>query len=164
MNDQRQESPEEPLKTASDEMTKASLSNGLDSSSSRSLQAEKDIADSTILEQFAADKTNFVENTKLPKWLYKYLLFRFNLLDRTGDGVIDHEEFEYVLSEFGVSERVARQAFTIFTQVSSYFTYATWFFVDKADIVRWHNFFGTVLLYLRNLRNGGDFRSKSIPP
>merc|ERR550539_819288 len=83
-----------------------------------SLHEEKDIADSTILEQFAADdKTNFVEeSTKLPKWLYKYLLFRFNLLDRTGDGVIDHEEFEYVLSEFGVSERMARQAFTIFTQ------------------------------------------------
>ena len=38
-----------------------------------------------------------------------------------GDGVIDHEEFEYVLSEFGVSERVARQAFTIVTQVSQLF-------------------------------------------
>ena len=36
-----------------------------------------------------------------------------------GDGLIDHEEFEYVLSEFGVSERNARQAFTIFTQVES---------------------------------------------
>jgi hypothetical protein len=32
--------------------------------------------------------------------------------------VIDNEEFEYVLSEFGVSEKVSRQAFTIFTQVS----------------------------------------------
>jgi hypothetical protein len=108
-------------------------------------EEEKDIAEPTILEQFAADKANF-EDTKLPKWLYKYLVFRFNLLDRTGafyisipccktskknksssnsttcywflgDSVIDHEEFEYVLSEFGVSERTARQAFTIFTQV-----------------------------------------------
>lgn len=115
--DNGQKSPEESLKTASDEMTKAkdSLSNGLNSSISLKA-SENNIADSTILEQFAADKTNFVENTKLPKWLYKYLLFRFNLLDRTGDGIIDHEEFEYVLSEFGVSERVARQAFTIFTQ------------------------------------------------
>ena len=80
-NDQRQKSLEEPPKTvALDEMTKAK------NSSSLSLQEEKDIADSTILEQFAADKTNFVEeNTKLPKWLYKYLLFRFNLLDRTGE-------------------------------------------------------------------------------
>ena len=32
--------------------------------------------------------------------------------------MIDNEEFEYVLSEFGVSERTARQAFTIFTEVS----------------------------------------------
>ena len=35
----------------------------------------------------------------------------------SGDGVVDNEEFEYVLSEFGLSERVARQAFTIFTEV-----------------------------------------------
>ena len=98
----------------------------------------KDIAEPTILEQFAADKSNFEEqeSSKLPKWLYKYLVFRFNLLDRVGnfisrpscfyghtllfagDGVIDHEEFEYVLSEFGVSERMARQAFNMVTQVS----------------------------------------------
>ncbi len=43
----------------------------------------EEIAEPTILEQFAADKANF-EETKLPKWLYKYLVFRFNLLDRTG--------------------------------------------------------------------------------
>ena len=85
-NDQRQKSLEEPPKTAAlDEMMKAK------NSSSLSLQ-EKDIADSTILEQFAADKTNFVEeNTKLPKWLYKYLLFRFNLLDRTGERDIEFQ-------------------------------------------------------------------------
>ena len=46
-----------------------------------------DIAELTILEQFAAtaDKSNFEESTKLPKWLYKYLVFRFNLLDRVGE-------------------------------------------------------------------------------
>ena len=86
-NDQRQKSLEEPPKTvALDEMTKAK-----NSSSRLSLQEEKDIADSTILEQFAADKTNFAEeNCKLPKWLYKYLLFRFNLLDRTGERDIEY--------------------------------------------------------------------------
>ena len=36
---------------------------------------------------------------------------------KLGDGIIDNEEFEYVLSEFGCSERVARQAFTIVTKV-----------------------------------------------
>ena len=47
----------------------------------------KDIAEPTILEQFAADKSNFEEqeSSKLPKWLYKYLVFRFNLLDRVGN-------------------------------------------------------------------------------
>lgn len=89
-----------------------------------------------------------IDDTNLPKWLYKYLLYRFDLLDRTGrlckaiqykhvkfpetfdflpplpyththtgDNIIDNEEFEYVLSEFGVGERTSRQAFTIFTQV-----------------------------------------------
>merc|ERR1712012_414630 len=78
---------------------------------------KEDIAELTILEQFAADTSNFEPYTycKLPKWLYKYLVFRFNLLDRVGDGIIDHEEFEYVLSEFGVSERTARQAFNMCT-------------------------------------------------
>ena len=51
----------------------------------------------------------------------KYLL-SINLRNifcfKLGDGIIDNEEFEYVLSEFGCSERVARQAFTIVTKVS----------------------------------------------
>ena len=38
----------------------------------------------------------------------------------TGDNIIDTEEFEYVLSEFGISEKIARQAFTIFTEVRSF--------------------------------------------
>ena len=38
----------------------------------------------TVLEKFANDDTN-IEETFLPKWLYKYLVFRFNLLDRTGN-------------------------------------------------------------------------------
>ena len=37
----------------------------------------------SALEMFAADKSDY-ESTILPKWLYKYLVFRFNLLDRTG--------------------------------------------------------------------------------
>jgi len=40
-------------------------------------------------------------------------------LDRTGDGKIDIEEFEYVLSEFGIKEKDSRQSFQIFTQYSS---------------------------------------------
>ncbi|XP_023349795.1 calexcitin-2 isoform X1 [Eurytemora carolleeae] len=57
-------------------------------------------------------------DTILPSWLHEYLVFRFDLLDRTGDGRIDTEEYEYVLSEFGIRERDARQAFLIFTQNS----------------------------------------------
>ena len=35
----------------------------------------------------------------------------------SGDNFIDVEEFSYVLSEFECSEKTARQAFLIFTQV-----------------------------------------------
>lgn len=79
---------------------------------------EDQVSQDSILEQFAKDHDHSLnlDSTALPKWLYKYLVFRFNLLDRTGDNVIDTEEFEYVLSEFGVSEKIARQAFTIFTE------------------------------------------------
>ena len=38
----------------------------------------------TTLEMFAADKADY-SSTILPKWLYKYLVFRFNLLDRCGE-------------------------------------------------------------------------------
>ncbi len=77
------------------------------------------MAKETVLEKFASHGTR-VDDSRLPKWLYKYLVFRFNLLDRTGDSVIDNEEFEYVLTEFGVSPRTARQAFTIVTQVRGF--------------------------------------------
>ena len=42
-------------------------------------------------------------------------LSRFDLLDRVGDGVIDAEEYEYVLSEFGIKEKDSKQAFLIFS-------------------------------------------------
>ena len=56
------------------------------------------------------------EETILPMWLHDYLRFRFDLLDRVGDGIIDTEEYEYVLSEFGLKEKDSRLAFLIFSQ------------------------------------------------
>ena len=57
-------------------------------------------------------KNNFMEKYLLSINLRNIFCFKL------GDGIIDNEEFEYVLSEFGCSERVARQAFTIVTKVS----------------------------------------------
>ena len=56
------------------------------------------------------------EDTILPTWLHDYLTYRFDLLDRTGDGEIDSEEFEYVLTEFGIRGKDSKQAFEIFSQ------------------------------------------------
>lgn len=57
-----------------------------------------------------------VSKLKLVPWLEKFIEYKFNLFDRTRDGVIDIEEFEYVLSDFGVPGRDARQAFILMTQ------------------------------------------------
>ena len=56
-----------------------------------------------------------LEATILPTWLNDYLRFRFDLLDRVGDGIIDTEEYEYVLSEFNIKEKDSRQAFLLFS-------------------------------------------------
>ncbi|KAL3884694.1 hypothetical protein ACJMK2_024806 [Sinanodonta woodiana] len=52
----------------------------------------------------------------IPDWLDKYIEYKFDLLDRTGDGVIDVEEYEYVMSEFGVPSKDARNAFLMFSE------------------------------------------------
>jgi len=48
-------------------------------------------------------------------WLAKFIDYKFSLFDRTRNGIIDVEEFEYVLSDFGVPGKEARQAFTLMT-------------------------------------------------
>lgn len=54
--------------------------------------------------------------TELPVWLTKYMEYKFNLLDRTGNGYVDEEEYEYVMSEFGVPPKDAKNAFLMFSQ------------------------------------------------
>lgn len=56
------------------------------------------------------------EPVKLPDWLDKYMEYKFNLLDRTGNGCVDIEEYEYVMSEFGVPPKDAKNAFIMFSQ------------------------------------------------
>jgi len=74
------------------------------------------------IEDFIQDASERVVeemDTILPHWLHEYLVFRFDMLDRTGDGLIDTEEYEYVLSEFGIKEKDARRAFMLFTENSN---------------------------------------------
>lgn len=56
------------------------------------------------------------EEEGAPKWLVTYLWFRFNMYDRTGDGVIDSDEFSYVLEDFGIPQRQSRQCYLIMTE------------------------------------------------
>ncbi|ESP02587.1 hypothetical protein LOTGIDRAFT_237907 [Lottia gigantea] len=73
-------------------------------------------------EHFNAECAKSAQNTnengsgmKIPGWLEKYIEYKFNLYDRTGDGVVDLEEYEYVLSDFGVPPKDARAAFLMFS-------------------------------------------------
>ncbi|KAL3884695.1 hypothetical protein ACJMK2_024807 [Sinanodonta woodiana] len=63
-----------------------------------------------------ATKENNNGTTNIPDWLEKYIEYKFDLLDRTGDGEIDIEEYEYVMSEFGVPSKDARNAFIMFSE------------------------------------------------
>ena len=55
-----------------------------------------------------------------------------------GDNVIDVEEFSYVLSEFECSEKTAKQAFLIFTQVSDKRKWGwLWAVVDGGTLPGW---------------------------
>merc|ERR1712173_112985 len=55
----------------------------------------------------------------IPDWLEQYIRYKFNLYDRTGDGEIDVEEFEYVLSHFNIPAKDCRTAYTMFSQNGS---------------------------------------------
>ncbi|CAM1321454.1 Scp2 (predicted) [Pycnogonum litorale] len=52
---------------------------------------------------------------KFPDWVKAYLLYRFQLLDRNQDGVIDEEEFIYVMDKLGISSKTAKTAYMMFT-------------------------------------------------
>lgn len=61
-----------------------------------------------------ADKRDVGEDA--PKWLATYMWFRFNMYDRTGDGVVDEEEFCFVLEDFNIPPKQSKQCFLIMTQ------------------------------------------------
>ncbi|XP_043190032.1 calexcitin-2-like isoform X2 [Amphibalanus amphitrite] len=85
------------------------------SSSNSSLTADPEVAAPADSPEPDKEQT---EKNPWPEWIHAYLQYRFNLYDRTGDGVIDEEEFVYVLTDFGVRERFSRQAWKMFTQGS----------------------------------------------
>lgn len=61
-----------------------------------------------------ADKKDSGEDA--PTWLATYMWFRFNMYDRTGDGIVDEEEFCFVLEDFGIPAKQSRQCFLMMTK------------------------------------------------
>ncbi|XP_063861001.1 sarcoplasmic calcium-binding proteins II, V, VI, and VII-like isoform X1 [Scylla paramamosain] len=50
------------------------------------------------------------EPKRSPEWLREYFNYKFMLLDVSGDGVLDEEEFVYIMSQHGASETDAKNA------------------------------------------------------
>lgn len=85
-----------------------------------------------------ADEVSY--ERKLPDWLEKYIRYKFDLFDRTGDGYLDCDEFEYVLGYFGVPVKDARSAFLMISQVSSYANQTTFYSACIVKLERTHVF------------------------
>jgi len=65
---------------------------------------------------FSDDKREESEGF-LPLWFENYIEYKFSLLDRAGDGVLDEEEFEYTLSDsFNISPKECKPAFRMMTK------------------------------------------------
>ncbi|CAD5111506.1 DgyrCDS812 [Dimorphilus gyrociliatus] len=60
---------------------------------------------------------NIYEN--VPVWLEDYIQYKFNLLNRTGDGIVDGDEFEYTLGLFDIPAKDCRTAFIMLTENNS---------------------------------------------
>jgi len=53
----------------------------------------------------------------IPIWFQDYIDYKFNLLDRAGDGFVDEEEFEYTLNDmFNIPPQDCRVAFCMISQ------------------------------------------------
>lgn len=58
----------------------------------------------------------------VPDWLENYIQYKFNLLNRTGDGIIEADEFEYTLSFFDIPAKDCRSAFIMLSEVNNFFS------------------------------------------
>ncbi|KAK3875799.1 hypothetical protein Pcinc_019353 [Petrolisthes cinctipes] len=50
------------------------------------------------------------DTRRIPSWIKEYFHYKFMLLDVTGDGVIDEEEYVYTMGQYGASEKNAKNA------------------------------------------------------
>ncbi|XP_042892060.1 sarcoplasmic calcium-binding proteins II, V, VI, and VII-like [Penaeus japonicus] len=67
----------------------------------------------------ASEKTHLVtpgETPTIPSWIREYFHYKFLLFDVAGDGVLDEEEFVYVMTQYGAVEAVAKKAWFLMTQ------------------------------------------------
>lgn len=53
----------------------------------------------------------------VPQWFENYIEYKFSLLDRAGDGILDEEEFEYTLNDaYNISPKDCQTAFRLMTK------------------------------------------------
>ncbi|XP_047472803.1 sarcoplasmic calcium-binding proteins II, V, VI, and VII-like [Penaeus chinensis] len=67
----------------------------------------------------ASEKTRLTyaeEKPAIPSWMKEYFHYKFLLLDVAGDGVLDEEEFVFVMTQYGAVEGVAKKSWFLMTQ------------------------------------------------
>ncbi|XP_042228099.1 uncharacterized protein LOC121870368 [Homarus americanus] len=47
---------------------------------------------------------------KPPEWMRDYFYYKFMMLDAAGDGVLDEDEFVYMMTQYGASEQDAKKS------------------------------------------------------
>ncbi|XP_069978437.1 calexcitin-2-like [Penaeus vannamei] len=69
--------------------------------------------------QRASERTRLThskESPTIPSWMREYFHYKFLLFDVAGDGVLDEEEFVYVMAQHGAVEGVAKKSWFLMTQ------------------------------------------------
>lgn len=97
---------------------KKAESSGKRNSSEEELEENKKNGETNEEEEEEIDPNEPIELPEFfPDWTKKYFEYKFRLLDRSNDGVIDEEEFEYILWDgFRVNPTDCRQSFKILSQ------------------------------------------------
>ncbi|KAG1662702.1 Calexcitin-2 [Nymphon striatum] len=106
-------------------------------------QADDDSDEKITAEEWMAMWQKFHEavqanrEDKFPGWVKAYLLYRFQLLDRDRNGIIDEDEFSYVMGKLGIPEKSSKACFMMFTQ-------------NKTRVVDYDNFRRLAAQYYRS--------------
>lgn len=72
--------------------------------------------ESVLTNAFLVESTESQTGQFYPIWMEQYFAYKFSLLDAAGDGVLDEEEYTYIMAQHDASEAQAKKAWFLFSQ------------------------------------------------